>query len=91
MLTYPWSVVLVLGVAALVWAGMLGVESFLAWRRRSDPMRVSEGALRAYSMDELRQGWHQPLNWPKQKKGAQAFWDRKPTRLRDASRDRRSA
>ena len=81
-MTWPFSAALVIVLTALLWWALAWLGDYLERR----PERVSDAALRGYQADELRQGWDRQVPWPRQRKGASGFWDRKAAKLRDVSR-----
>lgn len=86
MTAYLWPTLTVLAVCAGLWMASLALEWFMGYLRRRDGQRVSDASLAAYARDELRESAPQYAVWPKQRKGASAYWDRKPAKLRDVSR-----
>ena len=80
-MSWPYSAVAVLLASALLWAASVALERALARRRR-----VSDGLLRSYHREAMRESAPQYVSWPKQRKGGQPMWDRRPAKLRDVSR-----
>jgi len=85
-MTWLLPALVVVAITGALWAASLGLEWLLAYRRDRRPTHVSDASLRAFAREEMRAGWDRQLPWPKQRKGAAGFWDRKPAKLRDVSR-----
>ena len=83
-MSVPVGAFIVVGISGALWGSLVALEWLVArWRRRH---RLSDGLLRSYHRESMRESAPQHVSWPKQRKGSQPLWDRRPAKLRDVSR-----